>query len=691
MTRIATAHWPRCALAAAVVFALSPAQIAAQDEPGLEEIVVTAERVAADLQDVPVAVTALSADELLARNVSRIDDVAASVPNLVIRENTGLSNGASFFLRGIGEDDSRIGADPAVGVYIDDQYYGRALGGMLDLVDIERVEVLRGPQGTLYGRNSNGGAVKIYTRRPDENGGLDAEVGVGSFNRRNAKLRWSGELADGWYSQAAIASKRRDGFYDGPGVDDSLGEEEKLLFLAGLRHVGENWEWNLKVDHSQDRGDPNFSVPTDAFFDLPGDVIVPASFGNPAITDGNLFQETDISGVTMHVSGQLGDVDFNSITGYRNTDNELLTAIRFFYTQDVEYTTYSQEFQLSGDTEAFNWVGGLYFYREDSEQDTFFLFAPTSLAIDARSVAAYGQVGFDLTDRLSATIGGRFTDEEKDADGQALSFGGTLEMLNDVSESDSNFDFKVGLDFELTDGAMIYGSVATGNKAFGWSNDDLGFVDTEEVTTYELGLRSQLADNRLRFNATAFFNDYEDLQLNGTTAAAAFSRFNADEVETSGIEFEVAWAPTDAIRVDAAFGFQGGEYQQLSDSVLPAFVASSISEALGRELKNLPERTARVGITSDTELEDGSSLTFSADYSYASGYFTLLANNPESRREGTGLLGGRITWRSPDERYHFSLFGKNLTDEEYIVSAVGPTQYPGAPFQVGVDFGIKLF
>ena len=658
----------------------------------LEEVIVEATRVQQNQQTIPVAVTSFTPNDIEQRNAFRIDDLGGSVPNLIIRENTGLSNGATIFVRGVGEDDSRIGADPAVGIYIDDQYYGRQLGGMLDLVAIERVEILRGPQGTLYGRNSNGGAVKVYTRRPSEETEFDANVTVGDYAQFEAKLRAAGQLSDGLFGQFAYAHKERDGWYDGPMVPDTLGEVEKDFFLGSIRRVTDNgWDMEFKVDFSADDSDPNFSVPAGTFFDLAGPEILAASFGNPALTDDNLLNDTKIFGLSMRVDGELGGYDFKSVTGYRNTDNELVTAIGFFYTQDVEYSTFSQEFQLSeSDGEGIDWVAGAYFYLEDSDQDTFFLFAPSSLDIETTSLAAFGQLSFGLTDSITGTLGGRVTSEEKQAWGQALSFGGDIVRLNGVEEDDTTFDVRAAVDVRLSDDVMAYGSITTGSKAFGWSSDDFGFVDTEQVITYEAGVRSELAGRTVRLNATAFYNDYEDLQLNGTTATAAFTRFNADEVHTNGVEVELNWLPSENLRIDASVGWQDGEYDKLSEDVIGAFQAATVEEALSRDMKNLPDLTYRVGATFDTTLGDGSQLTVSGDYSYSGDYFTLLANTPTSEHEATGLLGARFSWRSPSGKYHAALWGKNLTDEEYVSSASGTSIFPGAPLTFGIDFGVDL-
>jgi len=642
-------------------------------------------------------VSAFDAEELQAGNWYRMDDLAVAVPNLVIRENTGLSNGATIFMRGVGEDDSRIGSDPAVGIYIDDQYYGRQLGGMLDLVEIERVEVLRGPQGTLYGRNVNGGAVKIYTKKPSEEPEIQFSGSFGNFGRTEGLVRGSTALSEQLRVSAAYSYKIRDGFWEGSGVsEDDLGEVDKGQFLFSSQWISDDGlEVLFRVDRSQDDSDPNFTNPSglDQFWKLTtGGVVQAAGSGNPAIDEDNLKSETTISGSTLHLSGRLGDWDLKSITGWRKTENELLTAIGFYYLQEVEYTSFSQELQLSSTGNGgLDWLLGFYYYAEDSEQDTFFWIVPSVLEIETASIAVYGSLSsrFGADRKWGGSLGLRLSNEEKDAEGAATTFGSQQVTLDD-SEDDSLTDFRLVLDYLLTEDVMLYGSVTTGSKSFGWSSDDLGLVDTEEVVTWEAGLRAQSPDRRMRLNVTAFFNDYTDLQINGTTASSAFSRTNAGDVETVGLEVEASYALTPALRLDLMIGRQEGEYKSLDASVLRAFLASSVAEAEDRELKNLPQQSMRLAIQYQVPMMAGL-LQATASYGWTSDYFTLLQNAKYSVHEATGLVDLRLAWNAGNDSWWWAVWGKNVTDEEYVSAATGNEQIPGAPATFGFDVGFRFF
>jgi iron complex outermembrane recepter protein len=670
---------------------------ASAQNSGLEEVLVTAQKLEQDLQSVPVAVSAISASELERRSITRLDDIEASVPSLVIHENTGLSNGAAVFVRGVGEDDSRIGADPAVALYIDDQYYGRQMGALMQLVEIERVEVLRGPQGTLYGRNSNGGAIKIYSRRPGEETEISADATFGNENLMSGKFRVAGPLTDNLLGQLAIGTRQRDGFYEGPGIDDELGEVDQNFALAGLTWLAGDWAFDLKLDYTDDQSDPNISNTAGEGWRLSGPLLFPSSeiiLGMPGLWDNltqdDVYADTEIFGTSLAINGRVGEMDFKSITGYRSTEGDLVTRLGFYYEQDVEYTSFSQEFQLSQvDGEGFDWLGGLYYYEENAEQYTQFFFALSDMDIDTESVAVFGQLYYNFGNDTRLTLGGRYTDEEKELDGTALDFSFTP-LANKETESDQNFDYRIALDHHLSDDSMIYGSVTTGSKAFGWSSDNLALVDTEEVTTYELGLRTEFPDQNLRLNITGFFNEYDDLQTNGTLPNGQFSRFNVPEVETMGVELESIWAPIENLRFDATLSWMDGEYNEVNDAFLSATGAGSESEAKNLELKSLPEWSFRLGISYDILLGDNGNLNLAADYAYTDESYTLLSNTPTSLREQTDIFNARIGWVSASDRWTVALWGKNLSDEDYIVAAVSDQIYPAAPRTYGIDLGVRF-
>lgn len=683
-------------LATALAIAGLPAMAAAQSS-ALEEVMVTAQKLEQDLQSVPVAVSAISANELEQRNITRLDDIESSVPSLVIHENTGLSNGAAIFIRGVGEDDSRIGADPAVALYIDDQYYGRQMGALMELIDIERVEVLRGPQGTLYGRNSNGGAIKVYSRRPSEDTEISVDATFGSDNLMVGKFRAAGALTDNLLGQFAVGARRRDGFYEGPGIDDELGEVEQNFALAGLTYLAGDWTFDFKIDYTDDQSDPNISNTADEGWRLSGPLLFPSSeivLGIPGLWDNltqdDVYADTEIFGSSLAIDGRLGEMDFKSITGYRSTEGDMKTRLGFYYEQDVEYTSFSQEFQLSMvDGEGFDWLGGLYYYEENAEQYTQFFFALSDMDIETESVALFGQLYYNLGEATRLTLGGRYTDEEKTLDGTALDFSFTP-LANKETESDQNFDYRVAIDHHLSDDSMIYGSVTSGSKAFGWSSDNLALVDTEEVTTYELGLRTEFIDQNLRLNITGFFNEYDDLQLNGTLPNGQFSRFNVPEVETMGVELESIWAPMENLRFDATLSWMDGEYKEINEAFIAATGAGSEAEAKRLEMKSVPEWSFRLGVSYDILLGDNGSLNLAADYAYTDESYTLLSNTPTSLREQTDIFNARIGWVSASDRWTVAIWGKNLSDEEYIVAAVSDQVYPAALRTYGIDLGLRF-
>lgn len=670
------------AFALSLIPLLANAQNGAGRPGALEEVVVTAERRIENLQTVPAAISMIGAEQIEQFRITRLDDAASSVPNLIIRENTGLSNGAAIYLRGIGEDDSRIGAELAIGLYVDEVYYGKQLGAMLDLAGVESIEVLRGPQGTLYGRNANGGAVKITTRRPSDEFSAVFQAGFGNYSALNVGAMISGSLGDATVAQLGANVRTRDGYYEGPGIDQSeVGEAEAVSFLGRVIHSFANeWELDLKVDGSSDDGDPNISLGADNGYNIPGGPETPMLIG---ATIADVFGETDSTGASIKVSGQLGGLDFKSITGYRDTDNSMLTRLGFLYSQNTDFSAVSQEFQFSdSDGNGIDWMAGFYHYSEDAHLDSVFFIATAALDIETTSNALFGQVYIPLSDRSTLTIGGRVTDEEKDFVGTANFFGAAF--AEDVVESDTFTDYRVALDYQLDEWTLFYGSVTTGTKSFGWSSDTLGFVRPEEVQTYELGLRSELLDGKLRLNVTAFLNDYQDLQLNGTTSQG-FTRFNVPEVETSGLEFEGAWALQQGLRLDFSAGFLSNELTRVDEDFATVVGAGSIEDAQRLELKNSPEFSGRLAFSYERALGSGAALIAAADYAYSTEFFTLTANDLVSKRDDGGTLGARMAWRSPDDRLQISVWGRNLTDEQFVTAAAVGQVYLIAPRTYGID------
>ncbi len=709
----------RLSIAVPLVAALLPSMSAFAQ---IEEIIVTAQRREATLQEVPASVTALGAGALETKQITNVRDLQLQIPNLNIATNTGTASAARVFLRGIGEDESRGAVDQAVGIYVDDVFIGRSVGSLMDLVDLERVEVLRGPQGTLYGRNSNGGAIRLVSKKPDtEESNFEVGGTLGSDSRFDGQLKGNLALSDTTAIRASFLSRNRDGFHDlvpngdFAGQGRNVGEVSTNAFRVALYHeFSDAWSVNLSLDRTDDESDP-----------------IPDSAAPPNDADNNLFTIEPLTGTTcsgaapanfqpigcftaysssveaqglgLNVTGAFDDYTFKSLTGYRDMEDSLASRIGFPYRQATDQEQLSQEFSVTSDLDGpMNFVAGLYLFSEEVQLNSTFVF-DFSVNVQTDAWAAFAHGTYDLSEALTLTAGLRYTDEERDVRASNLTFetgAGLWSAIRELSYSKTTYN--LALDYEFADGVMAYASFATGFKSGGASPDCFAPtacflpVDEEEVETFELGLRSDLLDDKLRLNLTYFFNTYEGLQIGATVPGLGFTRFNVNETEISGIELEAVLQPTENLTLNAILGWLDGEYTDVNDSQAggltndgvpcPGGVAT-IECALGLELKNAPEFKGTLGAVYTVPLTAGN-LTFAADLAFEDDSWSLVANSPpHALTQVDTIINARVAFAPQDDRWQVALWGKNLTDEEYAraASAGSFTQYASPPLTFGVD------
>lgn len=754
-----------CQTAIAAVLAtglLVPAAVSAQeadqsatDQPvvaptaGDGVIVVTAQRRAQNLQDVPAAVTALSAEALENRQIADTNDLANQIPNVVISTGTGTASSARIYFRGVGEDESRGAIDPAVGIYIDNVYLGRTVGSLVDLVDIEQVEVLRGPQGTLYGRNTNGGAIKISSVRPQlGETSFSGEVGYGNFNRIQAKA--SANLA-AWDTGALRISglyRERDSYFtlnpNGAFASQAGSEPggEQVYAVRGSLYgeLSDVWSFLAIVDYTKDKSDPVPSsviarsddprVVTDRDNDIftiepaPGvtcSAFTPRTF-QPVGCFTDFNSEVDAFGVSYQLTGDYDGFSISSITAYRTLKDDLSTSITFPYFQKTDQNQFSQEFLVNTNIgELIDLTAGAFYYSEDAAL-AFTFILPITNRIRTESASVFGQVGLNLTDALTLTGGLRYTDENRD-------FTGTSPVVprvtGNVGVSDITYTGKAS--YEITPDILIYGSYATGFKSPGFSADCFSPaacflpVDKEELKAIEAGLRTQFLNGRATFNATYFNNDYTDLQISATTGGGVFTRTNAANAAIQGVEVEFSLEPVDGLVFYGNGSWLDAKYEDLTPLQAGTLTNSNINTgaigpactgvtvkgpsqqfsdqvvacALGIELKNAPEWKATAGFTYTIPLASGpfgaGEVFFGGDVSYEDDSFALVSNTPGSLVEPGTRLDARIGYRSLDSGLRITLWGKNLTDREYFRATTGPNQvYAAAPLTFGVDVGFKF-
>ena len=403
---------------AMAVFSLPQGTLAQSGATSLEEVIVTAQRREESLQDVPGAVSALTELDLERKQIGNVLDLQSSIPNISISQNTGTPSGARIYVRGIGEDESRATVEPAVSMYVDGVFIGRQIGSLFDLLDIERIEVLRGPQGTLYGRNTNGGAIKIISKKPDTSGSsLKAKLTAGEEGRYDGVIAANWAISENSALRFSVMQRTRDGLFE-TSDGEEVGEWDLSAVRAAYRYTAGDWDVLLSFDAVRDDSDPRPFARTEEVDEEVDDGNVYTLTGNG---DSDRYgSEVEQDGLALTLSYQWGDYEIQSISSYRTLEDELASIIGTPYDQETDQSQFSQEFQITSNLDGpFNWVAGFFYYQEDIDLDYIFVFVPnvleahTALEVDTTAWALYGQGYYDFSDNLRLTLGVRYTDEEK--------------------------------------------------------------------------------------------------------------------------------------------------------------------------------------------------------------------------------------------------------------------------------------
>ncbi len=709
----------------------------------LEAITVTARRREETLQDVPVAVTAFTPEALDKLNVRDIGDLDAQVPNLTIYAARGSNSTITAYIRGVGQSDPLWGVDPGVGLYLDDVYIARPQGGLLDVFDVGRIEVLRGPQGTLYGKNTIGGAIKYVSRDlPKETEGM-AEVTVGSYNQLDFKGAIGGPVGDSVRMRLAVASLNRDGFGDNvvSGEDVSDKDIQALRYTVG--YFGEEDRFNLRFSYDytkDDSGVRGAQMLTTNFRDpaSPDQLPLPGRYdvrnGMPNVN------ETTLSGSSLTATWKPNDNwTFKSTTAYRESDTRTyidfdtlqaqLTDVKAFYNDEQ----LSQEFQAAYDAAGKSrGVIGLYWFQgkagglvqniflKGADIPPFFpappgagfpgQFGQTKGDVDTKSIAFYGDWIYDFSDKLSMSAGLRWTQEEKAAFVQNQSFANdafsvpTATVGFDKSKTFTNLSPKVSLDYKLNDDTLLYGLFARGFKSGGYNirasalpNSQEPY-DDEQVDSLEVGSKMSFLDQRMFLNVAYFHNKYKDIQLSvfttcvvGGVPSFCADFTNAGKGTVSGAELELQLRPNE-------HWFISGNVAVL-DAKFDEFIFKGVNIANQQEFTNAPDFSGALNVEYIQPLANGGDVSFRVGYSYQSEVtatteitrdpITNVVTNP-IKQDGYGLLSAGIRLKTGRD-WTLSLQGSNLADKHYlttgyVIPSTGVrTGFYGNPRQVSLS------
>ncbi|MBL6699305.1 MAG: TonB-dependent receptor [Luminiphilus sp.] len=687
------------ALAAAGYYPTISAQ---NDQLVLEEVFVTAERREGSLQDVPLAVSAFDASEIERRQSFNVKDIVNNVPNLVGVNNVGQGTATTVFLRGVGTTESIVTVDTAMGFYLDDVYIARQGVNNFSLYDVERVEVLRGPQGTLYGRNTNAGAIKVVTTKPQDENVLAGEFSYGEFDRINVKGMANVVLMDDTlFLRVNALSQTGDGYVDNALLGKDVNDVDFWGWRAGLRWLpSEDVEVIITADDST--SDQNGVYALNVLNGIPDDL-----FQSSSRTDISNESETD--GIAMTVNWDLSpNLSFQSITSSRTTlqkwELDLSDGNIFDLFTINDSDQLSQEFKVSGS--AFNdrlqYSAGVFYFDEDSYSfigDRFFLgsLLAREYNVDVESIAAYFDGTFDVTDKLSIVLGGRYTRDEKSIDieaavgvppGFSLTGGSptwnsaTLNALGTPTELDFNdFTPKIGLKYAFNDDLDGYVTFTEGYRAGGWAartNDPTQVLpfEPEVIDSLAVGLKASLLDGRARLNSEYFYYDYQDLFNSATDPDTGNFAVFTNDAKVQGLEIEGTMRISENLDIFGFVAFSDGEYKDVD----PAVGAS-----LGSKLQRLPESSFKLGFTNIWPMAGGSQVRLNADYQYTEDHFTDPPNTDLGRSGDIGLLSASLGWESADSRFSVALSCRNCSDEEYNTAtlAFAPfgfvSIYPGEP------------
>jgi iron complex outermembrane receptor protein len=729
-TRLGIRH----AIHAAIVLSFGvPLTALAQEGAGavLEEITVTAERREQSLQEVPIAVTAFSGDMVNEGGITRMEDVALRTPNFKMTSfNTAESQ---LYLRGIGSSLDGPASDPSVAVFIDDVYVGRPSGASTDLYDLERIEVLRGPQGTLYGRNAAGGAVNIFTKKPQQDFEAKAGVTVGDYSLVNFRGYINGPISDSIAGKLTANVRTRDGYAENVTTGQDL-EDDDTKSIRGqlLITPSETVDVLVGFDYTDinTSGDnrflTNFDVPPvfpPVFTDPQAAEI--ATFGNdPRKSNHEETQKSDkkLMGLMVDVGADLGWATLTSITAYRESESSWFQALVPLLSDraggsgiyevddgaDQEADQVSQEFRLAGATDNLNWVAGFFYFRENvfkSERFvtywgplspvSFFGDGDVTFNMDAKteSYAAFGQFSWNITDAFALTLGARYTEDEKEQDSEAVSnipitgvWGIPLGPAGSPysatgKESWDKVTTRASLDWKITDDHMVYFTYSEGFKSGAFNSHTpsplIAAVPLlpETATNYEIGAKTQWLDDRLRFNITYFDLEYDDLQTWSLVNFVLVADNAAAEV--SGVETEFAFAFTENFTIN-------GNYATMDHK----FTAGANA---GNKLTRAPETTWSVFANLSMPFASGAALDLLASTSYTDEFHFELTNDLRGLEEDVSVLDASATFTSADGRWDVALWGKNLSDELYAVHHIsgsfgGATKIWGPPRTYGITF-----
>lgn len=713
------------ALSAGVAAAQTPTRSTAQDSATIEEIVVTAQKRAENLQDVPVSVTALTADALSARGVNNVLALNNMAPGMRISANDAAAN-PKIYIRGVGLSDFNPNASSGVGVYVDGVYIGSPLAQMAGFFDLAQVEVLRGPQGTLYGRNTNGGAINITTKRPSQTFTADASLEYATFNAVTAEAAVGGPIvADKLAFRAAGQWAKDDGYtYNRVTGNDVNAADHWAGRLSVLYTPTDDFELLAQVNRYANRGDaiaPQHRAlfPATAAATGPDGLCAANAYaggactdllgyadtdGNPRAIDANLEgkDKVDLFGASAQATWSFNNLQLVSVTAWQwahrndleNTDGSPAQMLEINYRSRQQQFTQELRLQSNNPSSRLNWLVGGYFMDETVEdntrQDTLRDLRPLFMAPDnptglspensvavfgwpytqkTKGYAVFGQADYKITDKLTGTVGLRWSADDKHMNYQSQIEDGLIVLLtSDQKKTFSAFSGRLGLRYQVSDDANVYATYNRGYKSGGFfgglatTPEEVEPYNNETLDAYEVGLKSEFLDRRVRLNVSGFYYDYKNQQVfaqalrNGLTVLVLD---NAANSKVYGGEAEITARPIQPLTLTAGVSLLHAEYGEYF---------SEGQDFTGNRLPQSPKVTFNAAATWVAPLANGASIVANVDANYSSKVYFDNSNAERLSQDAVWIAGAQVSWRSPDQKIEVGAFARNLFDKTYVVS-----------------------
>ena len=670
-------------------------------------IIVTARKREESLQETPVAVTALTGESLERIYATDLSDLNGQAPNVTVNTIGNFGSSVSVFIRGIGNGDPDSTVDPSVGIYIDGIYIPRTANSSIDMFDVEQVEILRGPQGTLFGRNTTGGAINYRTRRPTGNSDVRGSITLGEYGQRDIRIAAETPIVEDILNfKIAAFSQHLGGYYrntftgiPGRRTGTRAGETNVFNLRPMLQFTPtDNFEWTIIGEYVRERSDnlPTINVSTpnqllQIFYD-------PPTFGrNEDVREfaWNVpgFSNIDIWGITSEINWEIGPGTLTAVTNYRetedinNNDTDGTTATIFETLRNQPHEQFSNELRYNWDvSRRLDVIVGAYYFRQEYflRRDTFLDVRNTGNTTHLNAItgqthsnfAIFAQADLNLTEELRLSVGGRATWEKKDFFATLFTPFPDLGQQFNLDENWSNFGPRIGLDYQATEDVLLYGHYSRGFKSGGFNGRGgtpgaLGPFDEESVDAFEVGLKADWLNNRLRTNLALYYSSYSDLQRtvirNLPDAANPQETItdNAASADVYGFELEVNAVPVDGLRFDLAVGYNDASYSEFMADLNGDTIVTDNSDL---PLSRAPRWTLGTGVSYTADLGSAGALTLRGDWTHVSSQNLLASGAPAGQIPSYNLIDSSIRWDLPGDQFYISAFVKNLGDELYEVS-----------------------